>query len=53
LEWNDGLMRQATPAERLAFGRAARANVPRSSHGDWEPPSNRADPLEIHQQKRS
>ena len=40
-------MRQATPAERSAFGRNARAKVPRSSHGDWEPPSDRTDPLEI------
>ena len=40
-------MRQATPAERSAFGRAVRAKVPRSSHGNWEPPSNRTDPLDI------
>ena len=40
-------MRQATPAERSAFGRAARAKVPRSSHANWEPPSNRTDPLDI------
>jgi uncharacterized protein (DUF2252 family) len=40
-------MRQATPAERSAFGRAARAKVPRSGHGEWEPSSHRTDPLEI------
>jgi len=40
-------MRQASPAERAAFGRAARARVPRSRHGEWEPPSGRTDPLEI------
>jgi uncharacterized protein (DUF2252 family) len=40
-------MRQATPAERAAFGREARAKVPRSRHGEWKPPANRTDPLEI------
>jgi uncharacterized protein (DUF2252 family) len=40
-------MRQATPAERVAFGRAARAKVPRSRHGEWVPPTGRTDPLEI------
>jgi len=40
-------MRQATPAERAEFGRQARARVPRSSHGRWEPASGRTDPLEI------
>jgi uncharacterized protein (DUF2252 family) len=40
-------MRQATPAERSAFGRDARATVPRSRHGEWAPPPNRTDPLEI------
>jgi uncharacterized protein (DUF2252 family) len=40
-------MRQATPSERAAFGKQARATVPRSRHGEWEPPSYRTDPLEI------
>ena len=40
-------MRQATPSERSAFGREARARVPRSRHGEWQPPSGRTDPLEI------
>jgi uncharacterized protein (DUF2252 family) len=40
-------MRQATPAERAAFGREARAKVPRSRHGEWKPPANRTDPLKI------
>ena len=26
-----------TPAERAARGKATRAEVPRTSHGDWEP----------------
>ena len=42
-----GGMRQATPAERSAFGRGTRAKVPRSSHGEWAPPGDRTDPLEI------
>ena len=32
-------------AERVARGKAARAEVPRSSHATFEPPSNRADPV--------
>jgi hypothetical protein len=31
--------------ERVARGKAARAEVPRRSHGEWEPPKNRADPV--------
>jgi uncharacterized protein (DUF2252 family) len=33
--------------QRVARGRAARENVPRSSHGVWEPPANRDDPIEL------
>jgi hypothetical protein len=40
-------VRQATPEERAAFGREARAKVPRSRHGQWAPSAGRADPLEI------
>jgi Uncharacterized protein conserved in bacteria (DUF2252) len=40
-------MRSATPAERSAFGRTARAKVPRSRHGGWTVPAHRVDPLEI------
>jgi uncharacterized protein (DUF2252 family) len=36
-----------TVAERVARGKAARAEVPRSSHAAFEPPSDRADPLEL------
>ena len=36
-----------TPAERVARGKAARAEVPRSSHAEWEPPSNRRDPVDL------
>ena len=33
-----------TPEERAARGRAARADVPRSSHADWAPAADRRDP---------
>ena len=36
-----------TIAERAARGKAARAEVPRKSHGEWEPPPDRADPVEL------
>jgi uncharacterized protein (DUF2252 family) len=34
-------------AERVARGKAARAEVPRSSHATFEPPPTRADPIEL------
>jgi uncharacterized protein (DUF2252 family) len=34
-------------AERVARGKAARAEVPRSSHGSFEPSPTRADPVEL------
>jgi uncharacterized protein (DUF2252 family) len=34
-------------AERAARGKAARAEVPRSSHAAFEPPPTRADPIEL------
>ena len=36
-----------TPAERTARGRGARVEVPRSSHGEWEPAAHRPDPIEL------
>ena len=36
-----------TPEERAARGRKARELVPRSRHGEWAPPADRTDPLEI------
>jgi len=36
-----------TVAERAARGKAARAEVPRASHGDWEPPPHRPDPVAL------
>jgi uncharacterized protein (DUF2252 family) len=37
----------ASAGEREAFGRQARKRAPRSSHGEWAPASDRADPVEI------
>src|SRR4051794_9872943 len=36
-----------TVAERVARGKAARSEVPRSSHGEFSPPPTRADPIEL------
>jgi uncharacterized protein (DUF2252 family) len=36
-----------TPAERTARGKAARAEVPRSSHAIFEPHASRPDPVEL------
>jgi len=35
------------PAERAAAGKAARTEAPRSSHGEWEPASDRPDTVEL------
>ena len=34
-------------AERAARGKAARAEVPRGSHANWEPAAHRPDPVEL------
>ena len=34
-------------AERVAVGKAARAQAPRSSHAGFEPAAGRADPIEL------
>jgi uncharacterized protein (DUF2252 family) len=36
-----------TPRERKARGKAVRAEMPRSVHGDWEPASSRPDPVAL------
>ena len=36
-----------TPAERAARGKAARAEIPRRSHGAWEPSPARPDPIAL------
>ena len=40
-------MSAQTSEERAAHGRKAREIVPRSHHGEWTPPTDRTDPLEI------
>jgi uncharacterized protein (DUF2252 family) len=42
-----GAVWHLTPAERAAMGKAARAEVPRSAHGEWQPASDRRDPVEL------
>jgi uncharacterized protein (DUF2252 family) len=37
----------AEPAERVAAGRAARKRTPLGAHGDFRPPAERADPVDI------
>jgi uncharacterized protein (DUF2252 family) len=39
--------RHLTPQERVARGKAARADAPRSSHAEFIPPPKRTDPVEI------
>ena len=36
-----------SPAERAARGKTARAEVPRESHAEFDPPADRTDPLEL------
>jgi uncharacterized protein (DUF2252 family) len=36
-----------TPAERAARGKAARGELPRSAHADWEPRPRRGDPIDL------
>lgn len=39
--------RPVTRAERYALGKSLRKRVPRKSLGDWTPPSDRPDPVEL------
>ena len=43
----DPVVAHLTVAERVAHGKAARAEVPRSSHADYEPPRRRTDPVKL------
>ena len=36
-----------SPQERYARGRAARREVPRTSHADWEAQRDRPDPIDL------
>ncbi len=40
-----------SPAERAARGKAARSEVPRASHSEWEPSSARPDPIGLLEQQ--
>jgi hypothetical protein len=42
-----------TPGERVARGKAARNEVPRSSHDRWEPAANRPDPVALLEERIS
>jgi uncharacterized protein (DUF2252 family) len=42
-----------TPAERAARGKAARAEVPRSAHAEWESVPHRPDPVELLEEQAS
>jgi uncharacterized protein (DUF2252 family) len=39
--------RHLSPEERIARGKAAREQVPRSAHAAWEPPVDRPDPVAL------
>ena len=41
------LVDTASPEEREAAGKAAREEVPRSSHAEWKPPARRRDPVKV------
>ncbi len=41
------LEKAVSPEERRAEGKAIRKKVPRSSHGEWSPPSDRPDPVDV------
>ena len=42
-----GAATHSTPAESAARGKAARAELPRSAHGGWEPAPRRRDPVDL------
>jgi uncharacterized protein (DUF2252 family) len=46
-EGNGPVVPHFTPAERVARGKAARAEAPRSGHADWEASPTRRDPVEL------
>ncbi len=43
----DATVGRLTPAERVARGKAARAEVPRDSHAAFDPPKDRPDPIAL------
>jgi uncharacterized protein (DUF2252 family) len=46
-----GQVPHLTVGEHVARGKAARQEVPRSSHGTWEPAENRPDPIDLLQEQ--
>ena len=44
---SNGKISHPSVGERAALGKAARADVPRSVHGEWLAPSGRRDPVEM------
>jgi uncharacterized protein (DUF2252 family) len=40
-------LRHFTPAERAVRGKAARGELPRSAHADWQPGPSRRDPIDL------
>ena len=44
-------VRHLSPEERVARGKAARNETPRSSHGRWEPTTDRPDPIALLEQQ--
>ncbi len=48
---DDAVREHPSAVERAAFGKATRAEVPRSSHRDWRPADDRPDPVEVLEQQ--
>ena len=46
-------LRHPSAGDRRELGKAARAAVPRSRHGGWEPHPSRPDPIELLQEQGS
>ena len=42
-----GRVEHFTVEERVARGKAARADIPRSAHGEWEPSPDRVSPVQL------
>jgi uncharacterized protein (DUF2252 family) len=47
IEFVEALPNTATRAERYAAGKALRAKVPRTSHGEWASAADRPDPISL------
>jgi uncharacterized protein (DUF2252 family) len=50
-EGENGAQAHPTVAERVSRGKAARREVQRRAHGEWEVPASRADPVAILQEQ--